>query len=124
MQPREWPFLSIEVLLSTEKEFRMNVKVILGTGLVATALAVGSIGVSTAQSTPIQGNYQQRQLRGERRSAGNLIVERRHLENVIDQLQRDRHDYGGHRVEAIATLVQARSQLDAAIEYDRAHPYQ
>jgi hypothetical protein len=62
--------------------------------------------------------------RGERGSAKNLMHSRRRLEGVIDQLQRDRHDYGGHRVAAIGDLQQAREQLDEAIEYDKAHPGQ
>jgi hypothetical protein len=49
---------------------------------------------------------------------------RRRLETLIDQLQRDEHDYGGHRVAAIDAMQQARGQLDEALEYDRAHPGQ
>ena len=60
-------------------------------------------------------------MRGEWGSGRNLIQNRRRLEGVIDQLQRDRHDYCGHRVAAIADLQQARAQLDEAIEYDRSH---
>jgi hypothetical protein len=62
--------------------------------------------------------------RSERGSAQNLMHARRRLEGIVDQLQRDRHDYGGHRVAAIGDLQQAREQLDEAIEYDRAHPGQ
>lgn len=62
--------------------------------------------------------------RGERGSARNLLYVRRRLEALIDQLQRDRHDYGGHRVDAVSAMQQARAQLDEAIEYDRAHPGQ
>lgn len=60
-------------------------------------------------------------LRGEYGSARNLIGVRRRLEVLIDQLQRDQRDYGGHRVSAVADMQQARAQLDEAIEYDRSH---
>jgi hypothetical protein len=63
-------------------------------------------------------------LRGERGSAYNLLYVRRRLEALIDQLQRDRHDYGGHRIAAVGDMQQARAQLDAAIDYDRSHPGQ
>ncbi len=105
----------------------MNVKGILKTALLVTAFAAGAIGISGAQTvapnTAARTFYNQH-LRGERGSAINVIRERRRLEQVIDALQRDNHDYGGHRVQAIALLVQARAQLDEAIEYDRAHPNQ
>ena len=60
-------------------------------------------------------------LRGETGSARNLLYVRRRLEVLIDQLQRDQRDYGGHRVAAIGDLQQGRAQLDEAIEYDRSH---
>jgi len=60
-------------------------------------------------------------VRGEYGSARNLQWARTRLEGLIDQLQRDKRDYGGHRVAAIANMQQARAQLDQAIEYDRGH---
>jgi membrane protein implicated in regulation of membrane protease activity len=63
-------------------------------------------------------------LRGERGSAVNVMRVRGRLETLIDELQRDRHDYGGHRVAAIDAMQQARGQLDEALEFDRAHPGQ
>ena len=48
-----------------------------------------------------------------RGSDQNLRNEIRRLEQVIDMLQRDQHDYGGHRVQAIQDLQQAREQLEA-----------
>ncbi|HEY8297966.1 MAG TPA: hypothetical protein VIG32_08095 [Candidatus Baltobacteraceae bacterium] len=102
----------------------MNIKALLGTGILAGALAIGSIASSAAQTIPSAPNtgahtmYQ----RGERGSAANLLRERRRLEVVIDRLSHDQHDYGGHRVAAISLLQQARAQLDQAIEYDRTHP--
>ncbi|MDQ2679442.1 MAG: hypothetical protein M3Y21_00235 [Candidatus Eremiobacteraeota bacterium] len=60
-------------------------------------------------------------LRGERGSAVNMLYVRRRVESLIDQLQRDRRDYGGHRLTAIADLQQARNEIIAAISYDSTH---
>ncbi|MDQ6780248.1 MAG: hypothetical protein M3Z37_03715, partial [Candidatus Eremiobacteraeota bacterium] len=48
----------------------------------------------------------------------NLLVVRTHIERIIDVLQRDNHDYGGHRVAAIGLLQQARQDLITALRYD------
>lgn len=50
---------------------------------------------------------------------GSLRRVRRSLETMIDQLQRDQHDYDGHRVRAIADMQAARSQLDAALAFTK-----
>lgn len=44
-------------------------------------------------------------------------------ENMIDQLERDQHDYDGHRVAAINAMQAARSQLLAAERYAGSHGY-
>lgn len=64
-----------------------------------------------AQSVPVAAQLG-------RASDRSLLQVRRRLEVLIDQLQRDNHDYGGHRVAALNLLEQARAQLDAAIDYD------
>lgn len=51
----------------------------------------------------------------------NLLVVRRNVEHIIDRLQRDNHDYGGHRVAAIGLLQQAREMLTIALRYDNRH---
>lgn len=61
-------------------------------------------------------------LRGERGSARNLLFVRTRLEALIDQLQRDRRDYGGHREQALDLMQQARVQIIDAIEWDATHP--
>jgi len=48
-------------------------------------------------------------------------VVRAHLEHIIDLLQRDNHDYGGHRVAAIGLLRQARDLLTIALRSDARH---
>lgn len=52
------------------------------------------------------------------RSDRQLLVVRRNVERIIDVLQRDNHDYGGHRVIAIGLLQQARRDLISALRYD------
>lgn len=99
----------------------MNIRTI--GGAIALAALVGS-GIAAdrapaqAQAVPVPvQNWE----RGGQPSDRNLAVSRRRLEGVIDQLQRDQHDYGGYRVRAIAELQQARADLDQALEYDRQH---
>jgi hypothetical protein len=115
----------------------MNLKALLGVGVLATALAGGSLAISNAQTyplTPLQPamarlytpnpyntNCQNGRIRGERGSARNLLEVRRHLEIAIDQAQRDQRDYGGHRVAAINDMQQARQQIEEAIQYDATH---
>lgn len=99
----------------------MNVRlIVLGAALAGTALTT----VASAQQYPQQQPYAvnaQHHLRGDRNSDQNIRREYRRLEQVIDGLQRDQRDYGGHRAQAIQNLQQARQQLDEALEYDRTH---
>jgi hypothetical protein len=60
-------------------------------------------------------------LRSQCGSDVNLNDVRRDVERVIDLLQRDNTDYGGHRVDAIARLQQGRQQLVEAIQWDATH---
>ena len=55
----------------------------------------------------------------QRASNDSLLDARRHLENAIDALQRDSHDYNGYRVKAIGALQAARNELLQAIAYRR-----
>ena len=94
----------------------MNVRlIVLAAGLGATAL--GTVA-SAQQQLP---NTNAAAIRNGRGSDQNLRREIRRLEGVIDTLQRDRHDYGGHRVTAIADLQQAREQLEQGLQYDQGH---
>jgi hypothetical protein len=54
-------------------------------------------------------------------SDANLSYVRRDIEQVIDALQRDDGDYGGHRVDAIARLQQGREQIVDALRADGGH---
>ena len=97
----------------------MNVRlIVLSAALAGTAL--GTVA-SAQQQQPPYAVTQQQHLRGNRGSDQNLRREYRKLEQVIDGLSRDQRDYGGHRVQAIQNLQQARQQLDEALEYDRTH---
>lgn len=76
----------------------------------ATSFGAGAVFTSGAQA------------RSEWGSASNIVAVRNRLGGLIDQLQRDNRDYDGHRVAAIGDMEQAQSQLNAALQYDGAHP--
>jgi hypothetical protein len=52
------------------------------------------------------------------RSDESLRWARSRVEFDIDMLQRDQHDYDGHRVKAVEALQDGRTQLDLALAYD------
>ena len=54
-------------------------------------------------------------------SDANLRYVRHDIENVIDALQRDNTDYGGHRVDAIGDAQAARQQILDALAFDATH---
>lgn len=76
----------------------------------ATSFAAGAALTASAQA------------RGEWGSAANIVAVRDRLGGLIDQLQRDNHDYGGHRIAAVAEMQKAQAQLGAALRYDRSNP--
>jgi hypothetical protein len=45
------------------------------------------------------------------------------LGGLIGQLEHDQRDYGGWRVRAIASMRQAREDLDKALQWDATHPH-
>ncbi len=49
----------------------------------------------------------------------NLRFMRQIINAVIDDLNTDARDYGGHRVQAIDSLHQAVNHLDAALQFDQ-----
>lgn len=91
--------------------------------LIVLSAAVAGTALTTVASAQLQQPYavSAQHLRGDRGSDQNIRREYRRLEQVIDGLQRDQRDYGGHRAQAIEALQQARRQLDEALEYDRTH---
>jgi hypothetical protein len=60
-------------------------------------------------------------LRGECASDINLNVVRRNIERIMDVLQRDNSDYGGHRAAALRLLASGREMLKDAIQWDNTH---
>lgn len=76
----------------------------------ATSFGAGAVFTSGAQA------------RSEWGSETNIYGVRGRLGALIDQLQRDNRDYGGHRVAAINEMQQAQAQLTQALRYDGAHP--
>jgi len=94
----------------------MNVRlIVLGAALGATALGT----VASAAPQPMYNTTSQ--FRSDRGSDRNIRAEISRIEGVIDMLQRDRHDYGGHREQAIDLLQRAREQLGEALQYDNTH---
>lgn len=84
-------------------------------GLASLVLSVSMFGAGAAFTSVAQAQTPGYNQYG---SNHNLLWVRSRLEGLIDQLQRDRHDYDGHRVAAIADLQQARAQLDQGLQYD------
>ena len=82
-------------------------------GAAGVAATLAAAGAASAQTPPT---------RGEVGSARNIVEVRRALERLIDQLQHDQRDYGGHRVRAIAAMQRARAELAAALQWDATHP--
>ena len=97
----------------------MNVRLIVLSAAIAGTALTTAASAQLQQPQPYAVSAQH--VRGNRGSDQNIRREFRRLEQVIDGLQRDQRDYGGHRVQAIQALQQARQQLEEALEYDRTH---
>ncbi|MBV9438473.1 MAG: hypothetical protein JOZ24_00625 [Candidatus Eremiobacteraeota bacterium] len=93
----------------------MNVRLLATAGALAGILAGSQV---SAQPVPVNVPGARMHLRGDRSSDRNLLQVRRRLEALIDQLQRDQHDYAGHRVKAIDDLQMARNEIEAALRAD------
>ena len=100
-------------------------------GITSAIFSLSMLGVGAAltpaahaQATMAPAPYHTPFMRGEYRSNKNVRFVRMRLERVIDMLQHDRHDYGGHREQALDLLQQARAQLLQAEQYEAAHPNQ
>lgn len=80
------------------------------------ALAYDRIHDYSPAAAPIVGEAY-----GSNGSDRNLANVRSDVEQVVDMLQRDNTDYGGHRIDAIGFLQQSREQLSDALASDRGH---
>jgi hypothetical protein len=105
-----------------------NWKTALAAAALSTSMfAAGAVYTSGAhaQTTPMPATSARPMWqRGEGRSNYNIHRVRRRLERLIDELSHDQRDYGGHRVQAINFLQQARTQLLQAEQFDKTHPGQ
>ena len=86
----------------------------------AAAVAVPSFAAGAVATQPALAQMMPA-TRGEQGSARNILWVKTRLEAIIDSLQRDRRDYGGHREAAIDDLQRARVELQAAINFDAGH---
>lgn len=97
--------------------------------LALTVLGFGAGAAFTSQASaqnvnlPVQNGAMTPHLRGERRSAQDIAHVERRLKRIIDSLNRDQRDYGGHRASAINLLNQADTQLEAALKFDATNPH-
>ncbi len=91
----------------------MNFKAILATALISATVGAMGAGIANAQA------YE----RGQHPSNRNMWWVDGQVRALINQLNHDDHDYGGHRVAAINDLEAARSQIVAAEQFARQHGY-
>lgn len=99
----------------------MNIRMLSLAGALAGMLAGSGIAVAHTTAAAPPQVVAQAAMRGDRGSDRDLRQVRRRLEGIIDSLQRDQHDYSGHRVAAIRDLTEARQEIDAALAADRGH---
>lgn len=90
--------------------------------ILGAALALGVLFSAgpIAQAQPAPGPA----MRGQGASNYNIRREKQRLERIIDALNKDDRDYGGHKANAMKLLQQARVELQAAVDYEAAHPPQ
>jgi hypothetical protein len=84
----------------------------------AAILSLATFGAGAAWTASAQARPAIPLVRADERGDRNLRMDRQRLETVIDQMQRDPRDYGGHRETAVDLLTQARAQIDAGLAYE------
>lgn len=84
----------------------------------AVALSLGFFTAGAALTHPASAQSDT-PVRGERGSRHDIRSDEQRLARMIERLEHDRRDYGGHRVSAIGFLRQADQQLQAAVAVDR-----
>ena len=99
------------------------------TGITSAILSISLLGAGAALTPAAHAQTanpmpESSAARGEWGSNHSIAHVRQRLERVIDNLQRDQHDYGGHRVKALELCQQARAELLQAEQYEKAHPGQ
>jgi|SRR6516225_485597 hypothetical protein len=101
-----------------ERKHFLSAAAAIGAALAGTAVAAAD---PFSTPTPLPSGYR-RHRRGELGSARDIQHARKIVERIIDRLQTDQSDYGGHKGRAIGDLQQARSELDLALQWDSTHP--
>jgi hypothetical protein len=95
----------------------MNIKAVLSAAACLATIALSGPAVAQVTAPPMPGMM----MHGQHASNHNIRNEHHRLLKIIEALQRDDRDYGGHRVRAINYLRQARMELEQALQYERAH---
>ncbi len=90
----------------------MNLRAILATAIVSAT--VGAMGAGIASAQVDRGQY------GSNQNMWNVDGR---VKALINQLDHDDRDYGGHRVNAINDLQAARNEIVAAEQFARQHGY-
>ena len=99
----------------------MNLRSLVGTlgmaAIVASTCAMASAQTPYNYQNPNQYNYRTNSLADVGR-IGNGVS------HLINRLNRDTRDYGGHRAAAVGNLQNAQNELGAAAQFAEAHGYQ
>jgi len=99
----------------------MNLKAVAAAAAFLCTIALSGPAFAQMTAPPVNMNMQGPAMRGQHASNHNIRIEHRHLQRIIDSLEHDKHDYGGHRAKALVILRQARTELEQAIQFDRTH---
>ena len=78
-------------------------------------IGLGALVIALACQGRAQG-----QTTHQHKDSGNYVVKRAytHIESIRDELERNPHEYGGHRRTALAHLTAALEELDRAMWAD------
>lgn len=95
---------------------------VMSVSLIGAGAALTSSASAQTTAAPPPGTMYAKPMRNQGWSNHNITHVRTRLERVIDSLQQDRHDYGGHREQALDFLQRAREQLLEAEQYQTQHP--
>jgi len=87
------------------------------------AFAAGIAATLATSRTALADGQNKDYHREEEESLRNIKHVHAALEQLIDQLNHDRHDYGGYRDRAIEAMRHARENLDRAIQWDEKHSH-
>lgn len=98
----------------------MNIKTVVSAAACLSTIALSGPTFAQMTAPPVQ-NVQGPAMRGQHASNRNIRAEHHRLLRIIETLERDQRDYGGHRAKALVFLHQARTELELALQYDKSH---